>query len=53
MRYWKIGRFVIVRELNGWAVKSEESSESILCGTVMEALSHLSSFVQFDEALEK
>ena len=49
MKWWKFGRFVILRELNGWAVKSEESEESIVCGTVSEALSHLSSFIEFEK----
>jgi hypothetical protein len=53
MKYWSFGRFVIVRTESGWGIRSEESSEeTVVCGTVSEALSHLSSFVQFDEALE-
>ena len=54
MRYWTFGgRFVLVRTESGWGIRSEDNPEEVVvCGTVSEALSHLSSFVQFDEALE-
>ena len=51
MNYWTFGRFVIVRELRGWAIKSiGNDEEEILCGTVAEALAHLSSFIEFEKA---
>ena len=49
MNWWKFGRFVVLRTESGWGIRSEDNpDEVVVCGTVSEALSHLSAYVQFE-----
>ena len=54
MKWWTFGgRFVVVRTESGWGIRSEDNpDETVVCGTVSEALSHVSSFVHFEKPLE-
>ena len=53
MNMWKFGRFVVVRTESGWGIRSEDNVEEVvICGTVSEALSHVSSFHEFEKPLE-